>query len=85
MGKYEKLEAVSQCPICTINVYLIDGKVQPQVMPCGIGGESRKVGAKADGVKLEPSADCPYETEQQRLAIEYSYDHMIGDLHRDAG
>ena len=85
MGKYEKLEPVGQCPVCTINVYDIGGKIQPQVMPCGIGGEYRQSGGLTDGVKREVAEPCPHETEAERLAIQYSYDRMIVDLHRKPG
>lgn len=81
MGKYEKLNPVGQCPVCTINLYEIDGKTQPQVMPCGIGGDARKPGTDNQHVKRELSDDCPHESEQQRMAIEYSYDRMIKDMH----
>ena len=83
--KYPKLEPVGQCPVCSINLYLIDGTVKPQVMPCGIGGEFRKPGPMTDGVKREVCDECPYETEQERLAIKYSYDWLKSDLHREAG
>jgi len=30
------LEPKAKCEICTINMYEIEGKIQPQVFPCGI-------------------------------------------------
>lgn len=75
MGKYPKLEPAAKCVVCSINVYSLDGTIKPQVMPCGIGGPDRRTGKEA-------CDDCPYETSEQRLQIEYSYDTMIKDLHR---
>jgi len=48
------LTAVGKCKICTINLYEIKGKAQPQIFPCGLENCPYETKEEQSKIEIDP-------------------------------